>query len=231
MKNAPETASGRNRRNRRSSTISRASLGRCPWDIADRQSLPRQSPMSAVEVSRIERPRRQPRFRSADMTADRSGGTSTGSLYTGRSSTVRQCYCRRCSIRLRLRGYTHHGGTHRSAMGLLSSVDACMPRHTGIQSTQDRPASTRQAPTKTGAQARYHDTLTAALQQPTTPAWTGQHCLHNPVTRRTPSQPADQGGCTVDITAGGRRTGFLTRRAKRRDYALSARPRSRTCVA
>lgn len=116
-------------------------------------------------------------------------------------------------------------------MGLLSSVDACMPRHTGIQSTQDRPASTRQAPTKTGAQARYHDTLTAALQQPTTPAWTGRHCLHNPVTRRTPSQPADQGGCTVDITAGGRRTGFLTRRAKRRDYALSARPRSRTYVA
>lgn len=65
-------------------------------------------------------------------------------------------------------------------MGLLSSVDACIPRHTGIQSTQDRPASTRQAPTKTGAQARYHDTLTAALQQPTTPAWTGRHCLHNP---------------------------------------------------
>lgn len=25
-------------------------------------------------------------------------------------------------------------------MGLLPSVDACMPRHTGIQSTQDRPA-------------------------------------------------------------------------------------------
>lgn len=47
-------------------------------------------------------------------------------------------------------------------------------------STQDHPASTRQAPTKTGAQAQYHDTLTAAPQQPTTPAWTGRHCLHNP---------------------------------------------------
>ena len=220
---------GENRRNRRSSTISRASRGRCPWDVAARQSLPRQSPMSAVEVSRIERPRRQPRFRSADMTADRSGGTSTGSLCTGRSSTVRQCYCRRCSIRLRLRGYTNHSGTHRSAMASCRPSMRVCPDIPA--SAQDRPASTRQAPTKTGAQAQYHDTLTAALQQPTTPAWTGRHCLHNPVTRRTPSQPADQGGCTVDITAGGRRTGFLTRRAKRRDYALSARPRSRTCVA
>ena len=41
---------GENRRNRKSSTISRASLGRCPWDVDARQSLPRQSPMSAVEV-------------------------------------------------------------------------------------------------------------------------------------------------------------------------------------
>lgn len=183
--------------------------------------------MFAVEVSRIERPRRQPRFRSADMTADRSGGTSTGSLYTGRSSTVRQCYYHPAAS---ARVYAPRWNAQ-ECDGPLVVVDACMPRHTGIQSTQDRPASTRQAPTKTGAQARYHDTLTAALQQPTTPAWTGRHCLHNPVTRRTPSQPADQGGCTVDITAGGRRTGFLTRRAKRRDYALSARPRSRTCVA
>lgn len=114
-------------------------------------------------------------------------------------------------------------------MGLLPSVDACMPRHTGIHA---RPSRIYAASTdEDRAQARYHDTLTAALQQPTTPAWTGRHCLHNPVTRRTPSQPADQGGCTVDITAGGRRTGFLTRRAKRQDYVLSARPCSRTCVA
>lgn len=204
MKNAPETARGRkppkpqilDNLPRKSGALS---LGR------------RRPTVASTTISHVRRgssPNREaaapPRFRSADMTADRSGGTSTGSLCTGRSSTVRQCYYRRCSIRLRLRGYTHHGGTHRSAMGLLSSVDACMPRHTGIQSTQDRPASTRQAPTKTGAQARYHDTLAAALQQPTTPAWTGRHCLHNPVTRRTSSQPADQGGCTVDITAGGR---------------------------
>lgn len=39
--------------------------------------------MSAVEVPRIERPRRQSRFRSADMTADRSGGTSTGYCVPG----------------------------------------------------------------------------------------------------------------------------------------------------
>lgn len=202
MKNAPETARGRkppkpqilDNLPRKSGALS---LGR------------RRPTVASTTISHVRRgssPNREaaapPRFRSADMTADRSGGTSTGSLCTGRSSTVRQCYCRRCSIRLRLRGYTHQvertgvrWASCRPSMRVCPDIPA---------SAQDRPASTRQAPTKTGAQARYHDTLTAALQQPTTPAWTGRHCLHNPVTRRTPSQPADQGGCTVDITAGGR---------------------------
>ena len=187
--------------------------------------------MSAVEVPRIERPRRQSRFRSADMTADRSGGTSTGSLYTGRSSTVRQCYYRRCSIRLRLRGYTHHGGTHRSAMA------SCRP---SMRVCPDIPASNprKTVPHLRGKHRRrpeHKPDITTRLR-PHCNSPQPQHgpdgiACTTPATRRTPSQPADQGGCTVDITAGGCRTGFLTRRAKRRDYALSARPRSRTCVA
>ena len=138
MKNAPETARGENRLNRRSSTISRASLGRCPWDVAARQSLPRQSPMSAVEVPRIERPRRQPRFRSADMTADRSGGTSTGSLYTGRLSTVRQCYtavdvpsgCVCAGIRTTVERTGVRWASCRPSMRVCPDIPASNPRKT-----------------------------------------------------------------------------------------------------
>lgn len=115
-------------------------------------------------------------------------------------------------------------------MGLLPSVDACMPRHTGIHAR----------PSRIYAASTDEDRSTSPIPRHAY----GGHCSsprlqrgpdgiapHNPVTRRTPPQPADQGGCTVDIIAGGHRTGFPTRRAKRRDYALSARPRSRTCVA
>lgn len=137
MKNAPETARGR--KPPKPQILDNLPRKSGALSLVRRRPTVASTTISHVRrgVSRIERPRRQPRFRSADMTADRSGGTSTGSLYTGRSSTVRQCYCRRCSIRLRLRGYTHQvertgvrWASCRPSMRVCPDIPASNPRKT-----------------------------------------------------------------------------------------------------
>lgn len=76
-------------------------------------------------------------------------------------------------------------------MGLLPSVDACMPRHTGIQSTQDRPAFY--------AASTDEDRSTSPISRH---AYGRTATAHNPSMDRT-ALPAQPGNTQNVFAAGG----------------------------
>lgn len=138
MKNAPETARGR--KPPKPQILDNLPRKSGALSLVRRRPTVASTTISHVRrgVSRIERPRRQPRFRSADMTADRSGGTSTGSLYTGRLSTVRQCYtavdvpsgCVCAGIRTTVERTGVRWASCRPSMRVCPDIPASNPRKT-----------------------------------------------------------------------------------------------------